>query len=238
MSRLELVLSTIVAASLAFGCSAAKRFAYEGFDRDEWQQPERVIEALALEPGMQVADVGAGGGYFTFRLAEAVGPTGRVYAVDVDEDMTGYLEERVQDEGWKNVSVILGRFEDPLLPDGRIDLVFTANVYHHVENRVDYFRSLRNDLAPGGRVAIVELAEGPFLARDHFTPADVIVQEMAEAGYEKIERFDFIEEQSFQIFRPDPTPDPTPAPAPTLAPAPAPPPVPARAPAPPASPSE
>jgi predicted methyltransferase len=187
---------------LGLGCSAFKRFGYEGFDRDEWQQPERVIEELAIEPGMQVADIGAGGGYFTFRLADAVGPTGRVYAVDVDEDMTTYLEERAREEGYENVTVILGEFGDPLLPDGSIQLVFTTNTYHHIENRIDYFRGLQRDLSADGRVAIVELSEGPWLVPSHFTEPETIAQEMREAGYERTQSFDFIEKQSFQIFRP------------------------------------
>ena len=67
------------------GCAGLKRCAYEGFDRDDWQAPERVVEVLGIEPGDRIADVGAGGGYFTFRLADAVGAQGLVYAVDVDE---------------------------------------------------------------------------------------------------------------------------------------------------------
>ena len=122
------------------GCSAFKRFAYEGFDRDEWQQPERVLETLAIAPGMHVADVGAGGGYFTFRLADAVGESGRVYAVDVDDDMLDYLRERAAEEGYAQVEVVRGDFGDPLLSDGSIDLVFTSNTYHHLSDPVAYFR--------------------------------------------------------------------------------------------------
>jgi ubiquinone/menaquinone biosynthesis C-methylase UbiE len=73
------------------GCAGAKRFMYEGFDRDAWQQPAKVIATLALAPGQQVADIGAGGGYFTLPLAKAVGETGRVFAVDVEADMVKYV---------------------------------------------------------------------------------------------------------------------------------------------------
>src|SRR6185295_7813183 len=91
---------------LGGGCARWKKFAYEGFDRDRDQQPERVVEVLLLKPGDRVADLGAGGGYFTFRFAEAVGPTGRVYAVDIDPDMTDYLRTRAAEEGYGNVEVI------------------------------------------------------------------------------------------------------------------------------------
>ncbi len=112
--------------ALSLGCGNWKRFAYER-GRDDWQQPERVVASLGIEPGDHVADLGAGSGYFTLRLAEAVGPTGRVYAVDVDAEMNEYLREKLKQAGVANVEVIDGRFEDPLLPDGRIDLIFSSN---------------------------------------------------------------------------------------------------------------
>jgi ubiquinone/menaquinone biosynthesis C-methylase UbiE len=201
-------LATIVLAATLFGCGGSfKRFAYEGFDRDAWQHPDRVIEVLGIERGSRLADIGAGGGYFTFKLAEAVGPEGVVYAVDVDEDMIAYLEETAQEDGWTNVRVVRGEFGDPLLPDGGIDLVFTSNTYHHLEDPVAYFEVVLADLAPGGRVAILDLNEGPFFASDHFTPPEQIVRNMTAAGYERLESFDFIEAQSFQVFGPAEPPE-------------------------------
>lgn len=189
---------------LATGCSGWKRFLYEGFGRDGWQQPARVIEALGVEPGQRVADLGAGGGYFTFPLAEAVGPDGVVYAVDVDPDMTAYLEERATEEGAGQVRVVLGEYADPLLPDGEIDLLFTCNTYHHIEERPDYFRRVRADLAPGGRVAILELSDVSWFPRTfgHHTPRDRIVAEMEEAGYALAREHDFLERQHFLVFTP------------------------------------
>lgn len=200
-TRNAIVLSLLGA--LALGCADLKRFGYEGFDREEWQQPERVVAELAIEPGMHVADIGAGGGYFTFRLADATGDNGVVYAVDVDEDMTSYLEDLRAAEGWENIRVILGQFEDPLLPDGEIDLVFTSNTYHHLEDRVTYFEKLKKDLSPNGRIAILELRGTSWFSRNfgHFTDRETIVAELAAAGYEEIASHDFIEEQTFTIFR-------------------------------------
>ncbi len=193
----------LIATSFLLGCAAFKRFGYEGFDRDEWQQPDRVLGELTLEPGMRVADIGAGGGYFTFRLADAVGADGIVYAVDVDEDMTSYLEERAAEQGYANVKVILGEFADPLLPDGGVDFVFTSNTFHHIEGRVEYFRNLKQDLRPGGRIAILELTGESWFARNfgHFTSRETIVSELTEAGYEEVASHDFIERQSFTVFR-------------------------------------
>lgn len=200
MTRLAVALLVV---PMLLACSALKRFGYEGIDRDEWQQPERVVRELALEPGMSVADIGAGGGYFSFRIAEAVGPEGMVYAVDVDEDMTSYLEELAAENGHANVKVILGEFADPLLPDGGIDLIFTSNTYHHIDGRIEYFRKLKEDLRPGGRIAILELRGESWFSRTfgHFTDRETIVEELTEAGYEEIESHDFIERQSFTVFR-------------------------------------
>jgi ubiquinone/menaquinone biosynthesis C-methylase UbiE len=100
------------------GCSAWKRFAYEGFDRDSWQKPDEVIALLEIREGAQLADVGAGSGYFTFRFAEVVGPSGRIYAVDVDDDMLEYLTGEISERGVENVEVVRGDFADPRLPDG------------------------------------------------------------------------------------------------------------------------
>ncbi len=115
--RLRYALALGLIALLCVGCNALKRTAYEGFDRDEWQHPEEVIRSLDLEPGGRVVDLGSGSGYFTVRLASAVGSTGKVYAVDVDHEMNGYVANRAQEEGYKNIEVIFAEYDDPLLPE-------------------------------------------------------------------------------------------------------------------------
>jgi ubiquinone/menaquinone biosynthesis C-methylase UbiE len=184
------------------GCGAWKRFAYEGFDRDSWQKPDEVIARLELPEGAHVADLGAGGGYFTFKLARAVGDGGRVYAVDVDDDMLAWLAERAVEEGAGNVEVIRGEFTDPLLPDGRVDLLFTSNTYHHIEDRTAYFARVLTDLTPTGRVAILELNDHSWFPRTfgHMTPKQTIVDEMTAAGYRLAGDFDLVERQHFLVF--------------------------------------
>ena len=204
-SRIVQTLVVVLALQLV-GCSAMKRFAYEGFGgRDDWQKPEEVIGLLGVTEGAQIADLGAGGGYFTFKLARAVGNAGRVYAVDVDDDMITYLKERIAEEGIDNVEVVRGTFEDPKLPDGRIDLLFTSNTYHHIQDRSAYFERVLLDLAPNGRVAILELNDHTWFARtfDHMTPKQTIVDEMTAAGYRLADDFDLVERQHFLIFAPE-----------------------------------
>jgi len=183
-------------------CTDIKRWAYEGFDRDEWQHPEEVIKALKIQPGDRVADLGAGSGYFTFRLADAVEPTGKVWAVDIDADMNADLAERVQDKGYQNIEVVLAQPNDPGLPDNSIDLIFSSNTYHHLEDEVAYFANLRQDLETDGRIAIIDFnGEGWFQQLfGHYTPSKIIQSNLQEAGYTLEAEFKFLPNQVFLIF--------------------------------------
>jgi ubiquinone/menaquinone biosynthesis C-methylase UbiE len=198
----------LIAVSLTLiisSCAKIKSFCYEGFNRDKWQYPQKVIESLNIKSGDQVVDIGAGGGYFTFKLADAVDGEGKVYAVDVDEDMTKYLQGLVRKRGYSNIEVILGKFDDPLLPDSVADLIFICNTYHHIGNRVDYFSRLKSDLKQDGRVAIVELKPGGWLSklfRSHFTEKSAIMKEMESAGYSLLISHDYLPKQHFVIFTP------------------------------------
>ena len=196
------LLATLLAAS---GCASWKRFAYEGWGRDEWQQPERVIEALALRDGERVADVGAGGGYFTFHLAKAVAPDGLVYAVDIDPDMIDLLRDRVRVENARNVEVVTATPDDAGLPPASIDLLFTCNTYHHFDDPVAYFRNARGTLRTGGRVAILDLNDRGWFAWlfGHNTPPEKLRAEMAAAGYRLSAEHTFVAEQTFLVFVPE-----------------------------------
>lgn len=200
MNKILLVLTLPM---LLMGCARLKSFGYRGFNRDKWQYPQQVIAALTLNSGDQVADIGAGGGYFTFKLAAAVGSQGKVYAVDVDPDMTAYLESQVRKKGSTNIGVIKGELDDPLLPDSTADLIFICNTYHHIADRVDYFRRLKRDLKPAGRVAIIELRPGSWwfkLIGKHWTEKANLLEEMESAGYFPLEDHDFLPRQHFLLF--------------------------------------
>jgi arsenite methyltransferase len=205
-ARISALATALLVALLAGGCAGWKRASYEPSDRDAWQQPDAVIALLGVGPGDRVADLGAGGGYFTFRFADAVGSSGRVYAVDVDDDMIRRLEQEKRARGLANLTVVKAEPDDPELPDGEIDLLFVCDTYHHLGDRVAYFRHALANLAPNGRVAIVEYdarAGGFATAFGHFTPPETIERELREAGYERIASYDLLDRQSFQIFRAD-----------------------------------
>jgi predicted methyltransferase len=177
--------------------------------RDGWQHPERVIEALEIQPGDRVAEIGAGSGYWLPWLSEAVGPEGRVYAVEVDSKLVANLESFVADHELQNVEVILGAYHDPRLPHESIDLAMTVLTYHHIEGRTEYFNRLQSALRPGGRVAHLDDrpdAEPPiswFQGEGHWTDPAAVVEEMNGAGYRRLSAFDFLPAQSFQIFMPE-----------------------------------
>ena len=193
-----------ICALLTSGCGKTlKQFAYEGFDRDDWQEPEKIIEALEIQPGSQIADLGAGSGYFTFDLARATGPQGHVWAVDVDPDMIEVLREKAAAEKASNVTVVLAPPDDPDLPDGKIDLVFTSNTYHHIEDQPAYFARLAKDLAPNARIAILEFRPDAGWVQKwsgHATPVEEIRKEMTAAGYALTEQPTLLDRQSFLIF--------------------------------------
>jgi arsenite methyltransferase len=189
-------------AFLFAGCAGLKQCAYEGLSRDEWQQPERVIQSLQIRPGATIVDLGAGSGYFSFLLAQAAGPAGKVYAVDIDKDMMELVAQKAKERGARNVEVILGSPEDPMLPESSIDLVFTANTYHHIDNRVRYFSALRKALRPEGRVAVIDFDRRSWWAGllNHYTSGESIIREMEQAGYRLLREFDFLDRQSFLLF--------------------------------------
>jgi len=173
-------------------------------ERDAWQKPHEVIQALALEPDARVADLGAGTGYFSARLANML-PKGRVYAVDIEPDMVRYLEARAKREGLGNVFALEGKPDDPRLPE-KVDLILLVDVYHHIADRSPYFRRLLASLRPGGRVAIVDFRldspQGPPRAA-RIAPI-AVVTEMKAAGYALAAEHAFLPYQYFLIFRPAP----------------------------------
>jgi FkbM family methyltransferase len=171
--------------------------------RDEWQQPEAVLDALDIPEGAVAADVGAGSGYFAERLADRVGPAGLVYATDVQDEMIEALERRVAERGLDNVRVVHAAFGDPTLPEGCCDLVFFSSVYKEIDDRVAYMKKVARVLRPGARVAIIEFRPG---ARGVGTPPadrlapEEVTQELAAAGFALLATHDFLPREYMLVF--------------------------------------
>lgn len=130
----------------------------ESPDRDEWQQPERIMDALQIADGSHVADIGAGGGWFTVRLARRVGPNGRVYGQDVQREMVDSIRRRAVDQGLTNVETVLGTVNDPKLPAG-LDAVLIVDTYPAIADPVRLLGFVRAALKPSGLLGIVDFTK-------------------------------------------------------------------------------
>lgn len=173
--------------------------------RDEWQQPDRIVAALKLEPGMSVADIGAGTGYFSRRLSSAVGASGAVFVVEVEPNLVTHLRDRAETEKTANVIPVLASADNPRLPAASIDLALFVDAYHHVDGRLAYLAVLKRALRAGGRVAIVEWKPGKQPVgppeEDHKLAREQVIREMTGAGFEAVETPDFLRHQYFALFR-------------------------------------
>lgn len=180
---------------------ALKSFAYSGLRRDRWQAPDRVLTTLSVQPGERVADVGAGGGYFTFLLARAVGAAGAVYAVDTDDDMRHWVQGRAEHRGADNVVVLAPGAGEVGLPE-QVGLILLVDAFHHLpQDRVAYFAALAGSLRAEGRLAILEAT--PRWSRfGHATAPERIRSTLAAAGYALAGEYDFLPGQSFTVFEP------------------------------------
>ncbi|MFQ5876289.1 MAG: class I SAM-dependent methyltransferase [Acidobacteriota bacterium] len=174
--------------------------------RDAWQRPAVVTAALDLEPGMTVADIGAGTGYFLPYLSKAVSPGGLVLAIDIEPEMVRHIGDRAGEEGLENVVPVLAAPDDPFLPRGRVDRVLIVNTYHHFDGRLDYFRRMRASLAPGGRVAIVDFRKKPLPVGpplEHKLAKDFVIEEMRTAGWRLEADKGILPHQYFLVFVPE-----------------------------------
>jgi ubiquinone/menaquinone biosynthesis C-methylase UbiE len=167
-------------------------------------KPDQILEILDLQPGQKVADIGSGGGYYAQRFAQAVGNKGHVYAVDTNPEFLKYLSQEARERGLDNITTLLVTGGASGLAARSLDLVFMRNVHHHLPNRIEYFKKLREALKPDGKVAIIEHDGRGFLNLfrlfGRFTSQETIVEEMTAAGFQAIKRPDILSKQSFTIF--------------------------------------
>ncbi len=165
----------------------------------------QILQTLSLKPGQTIADIGSGGGYFTFRFAQAVGETGQVHAVDTNQEFLAFVKKQATEKGLTNIVTMLTSSEHPDLPKRMFDYVFLRNVTHHLLNRVDYFQRLKDTLKSDGKLIIIEYDQrGGFFSfhklHQHFVPQHMLLEETKQAGYTLQKSYDFLSEQSFMIF--------------------------------------
>lgn len=178
----------------------AKRF--EGPERDKWQKPDAVIKALDLKQDSIIADIGSATGYFPVRFARAL-PKGEVYGIDIEKSMVDYLNQRAGRENLPNLSGILGQPDDPKLPEP-VNLVFICNTYHHIEERKIYFKKLKKNLLPGGRLVIIDFIKGdlPVGPPDQMKLSpEKVISELLSAGYHLDQKLEMLPYQYVLIFQ-------------------------------------
>ena len=170
---------------------------FEEPDRAERLKIERVMDVLGLKPGSDVADVGAGSGWFSVRAARRVTTDGTVYAVEINRDYVRHIRRRAVKEKLSNIRAILGKADDPLLPARSVDAVLLLKTYHEVAKPVPLLRKLRDAMRPGARLGIID-KKG--IGTDHGLNADVVIEEAAQAGFALLEQHDFVKSEGVDYF--------------------------------------
>jgi SAM-dependent methyltransferase len=170
---------------------------FEDPERDKKLQVERVMDVLGIGEGTSVADIGAGSGWFTVRAARRAGTRGAVYAVEINSDYLKHIEERAANEKLTNIRTVLGKEDDPLLPERSVDAVLILKTYHEVAQPVRLLTNLRRSLREGARVGIIDRnGKGD----DHGVARDTVVAEAERAGYALVEEHDFVKDDGMDYF--------------------------------------
>ncbi len=178
------------------------------FHIEEWekglnrrQPPVRIMDSIGLKPGMVIGEIGAGTGRMTMWLASRVGPSGKVYANDIDKAALEHLQMRCERDGFQNVEIIIGETEDPKLPDGALDIAFMINVYHHLDNPVPLVSNILPGLKPDGILAIVECTpEKVDWGEEHgCAHRKDMIKQLKEAGFEVVRIETFLNEDNIYI---------------------------------------
>ena len=177
--------------------------ALEDPKRDTYQKPHEVLTALKIKPGEVIADIGAGSGYFTFRLAHFVGDKGKVYAVDVSPDMVRHVNRRIRETKTANVVTVLADPDDPLLADQSVNRLFICDVWHHVENQSKYLSLMKKMLKPGGEIVMIdfhkkELPFGPPMQMK--IAREDLIKQMETNGFRVSKEHTFLPHQYFLVF--------------------------------------
>jgi predicted methyltransferase len=170
---------------------------FESPGRDERLQINRVMDMLGIEPGKNVADIGAGSGWFTVRAAHRVTGSGTVYAVDINLDAIHYIDQRTKKEQLQNIKTIHSQPDDPQVPAHSIDAVLLLKTYHEVAHPVLLLRNLRSSLKPGARIGVIDRNGN---GENHGVNKDVVIHEAEQAGYELRDSQDFVKADGMDYF--------------------------------------
>jgi SAM-dependent methyltransferase len=170
---------------------------FEDPKRDENLQPDRVMDVLGIKEGSSVADIGAGSGWFTVRAARRVGNGGVVYAVDINRDYLDYIEKRSKRESLTNIKVILGKDDDPLLPQKSLDAVLLLKTYHEIAQPIRLLKHTRAAMRAGALLGIIDRnGKGD----DHGLDKELVIEEAGRAGFVLVNQYDFVKPDNMDYF--------------------------------------
>ncbi len=171
----------------------------------EWQDIDKIMYNMRIRSGDVVADIGAGSGYFTIPLARKVGNEGLVFAEDIQKGMIDYISQKVSKLKMKNIRTILGKVEDPMVPNNSLNFAFIANTYHELEKPLLLLKNVRKDLRPHGKLVIIDWdpkKDAPFgPPKEIKIPEETVIKEAEKTGFYFIEKHDFMPYHYFLIFK-------------------------------------
>ncbi len=166
-------------------------------------KPLEIIENIDIKKDGVIADIGSGGGYFTFKFSNEVGKNGKVYSIDTDQKSLGYINDKSKNIKFNNISTILVDETGLIIPE-KVDIAFLRNVFHHLPQQVEYFKNIKQFMKKDGKIVIIEHKKSGFnfvSIFGHNTPEGVITDTMDQAGYTLHKKLDILPNQSFAIFK-------------------------------------
>jgi ubiquinone/menaquinone biosynthesis C-methylase UbiE len=194
--------AALFAAFLLHAVTPSIRAAYQSENRDKIEQPEKVMEATGVKPGMVIGEVGAGSGYFTFWLSRGVGEGGKVYANDIDSYGLSRIGRRMADEKVKNIETVLGTVEDPRFPLASLDMVFMVNAFHDLERPVELLANLRPCLKPDATVVLMDRDPARFSDPvHHFLARSQVEETVGRSVFELVRVETFLRDHNLYILR-------------------------------------
>ena len=186
----------------SIGCLLSLFLRNTGYpSRDQWQQPERVMDAIGVKAGMIIGEAGAGRGYFTFKLSGWVGSTGKIYANEIDPHHLETIKQKCIERNIFNIETILGEEGDPLFPDGQLDMVIMVYVFHHLLSPTEFLQNIARDLKPGATVVLLE-QDPQKTGSTHFLPRKQVLKLIDMANYKIVRILEFLEKDTIYILKP------------------------------------
>jgi ubiquinone/menaquinone biosynthesis C-methylase UbiE len=175
----------------------------KGENRDSWQQPERILDSLGIQPSMIIGEVRAGEGYFTFKLAKRVGERGRIYANDIIESKLQKIQNYCQQKGIENITTVLGEIEDPKFPSDTLEMVIMVYVLHHLEKPLTFLPKVKSYLKPGAPIVIVDRDPSIFGGQDsHFFSKEKILRILEQSRMKVLKVMTFLPRDNIYICQP------------------------------------